>query len=58
MDINRMIQELAEQESDLLLDLDAPLYMGYTDEEMEEMIELASCGGMLNDDEIAELFDI
>lgn len=59
MDINKEIQLLAEQVNDEMLDLEAPIYMGYTDEEMEEMIRLASVTDeLLTDDELAELFDI
>lgn len=59
MDINKEIQLLAEQINDEMLDLEAPIYMGYTDEEMEEMIRLASgTEELLTDDELAELFDI
>ena len=59
MDINKERQLLAEQVNDEMLDLEAPIYMGYTDEELEEMIRLASVTDeLLTDDELAELFDI
>lgn len=57
MDINKVIQKLAEEQSDALLKAEAPIYMGYTDAEVDAIIaDVYETYGSLTEEELAELF--